>query len=269
MADSYDELIDEAYEALEQERFDDALDYGRQAIDQEPAGPAGHYLAGAALVEMRHFEEALPYLRTSLQIDPHYPDARFCLASIQFSTCHFPAARVELDRVLADEPNMADAHYWLGKCLERDGDLEAADAAFRRAAELDGDRFRLPARMPREEFDRVVEQAIARLPDFFRRYLDSLQTVVDDIPQLSLLLEFDPPLDPEVLGLFVGTPLVERSLLDVNPAGPDRIHLFRRNLERFADSRESLKKEIRITLLHELGHAMGLDDEGLARYGYE
>ena len=269
MPDDYHELIDEAYEALEEERFDDALDYGRQAIDQEPEGPAGHYLAGAALVEMRHFEEALPYLRNALRIDPHYPDARFCLASVQFSTCHFPATRVELQRVLLDEPNMADAHYWMGMCLEREGDRVGADASFRRAVELDGERFRMPTRLSREELDRVVEEAMARLPDYFRSYLDGLQVVVDDLPELDLLLEFDPPLDPEILGLFVGTPLVERSLLDEVPSVPDRVYLFRRNLERYADSRERLVDEIRITLLHELGHAMGLDDEGLERYGYE
>ena len=269
MPDEYDELIDEAYEALEEERFDDALGYGRQAIDQEPGGAAGHYLAGTALVEMRHYEEALPYLRNALRIDHHYPDARFCLASVQFSTCNFPAARVELQRVLLDEPNMPDAHYWTAMCLEREGDLAAADASFKRAADLDGERFRLPARLTREEFDAVVEQAITRLPPYFRAYLDGLHMVVDDVPPLELLLEFDPPLAPEVLGLFVGTPLVERSLLDQVPSLPDRIHIFRRNVERFAHSRDQLVEEIRITLLHELGHAMGLDDEGLERYGYD
>ena len=269
MPEDYDELIDEAYEALEEERFDDAVEFGRQAIHQEPEGPAGHYLTGAALVEMRHFEEAIPYLRNALRIDPHYPDARLCLASVQFSTCHFAATRVDLRRVLADEPNMADAHYWTAMCLERAGDFEAAEASFRRAAELDEERFRLPTRLPPEEFDRIVQDASTRLPEYFRAYLKTIHVVVDDLPPLDLLLEFDPPLDPEILGLFVGTPLVERSLLETVPGPPDRIHLFRRNLERFADGSEQLVDEIRITMLHELGHAMGLDDEGLRRYGYE
>jgi predicted Zn-dependent protease with MMP-like domain len=266
---NYEELIDEAYEALEQARFDDALDYGRQAIETEPAGAPGHYLAGAALVEMRHFEEAVPCLRTALDIDPDYPDARFCLASARFSTCHFTAARYELQRVMATEPEMADAHYWTGMCLEREGDYEGADESFRRAVELDPTRFHLPFRVPRDEFDRVVKDAIARLPEYFRSYLDNLHLVVDDLPAEDLLFEFDPPLDPELFGLFLGTPLMERSLMDTVPATPDRIYIFRRNLERYCTGRDRLVAEIRITLLHEVGHAMGLDDDGLQELGYE
>ncbi len=269
MARDYDEIIDEAYEALEQARFQEALEFGRQAIEAEPDGPAGHYLTGAALVEMRHHEEAIPYLRTALEIDPDYPDARFCLATAHFSTCHFAAARFELKRVLQSEPRMADAHHWLALCQEREGELEAAEASFHRAAELDPERFRVPARLPREEFDRVVEEAMARLPEYFRSYLDNVQVTVDDLPTLDLLYEFDPPLDPELFGLFVGIPLVERSLMDTVPSTPDRIYIFRRNLERYCDSTEKLREEIRVTLLHEVGHAMGLDDDGLQELGYD
>jgi predicted Zn-dependent protease with MMP-like domain/Tfp pilus assembly protein PilF len=269
LARDYDELIDEAYEALEQERFDDALEFGRQAIDAEPDGAAGHYLAGAALVEMRRFEEGIPSLRTALDIDPDYPDARFCLAQAHFGTCHFAAARYELRRVLDGAADMADAHYWTGLCLERDGDYAAADAAFGRAAAADAERFPLPCRLPREDFDRAVEEAIALLPEYFRRYLDNVPIVVEDLPSLDVLYEFDPPMDPEILGLFTGTPLPERSLLDATPSLPSRIFLFRRNIERYSNGREKLIQEIRITLLHEVGHSMGLDDEGLERLGFE
>ena len=269
MGRDYEEIIDEAYEALEQARFQDALEYGKQAIEAEPDGAPGHYLTGAALVEMRHFEEAIPCLRTALDIDPGYPDARFCLASARFSTCHFTAARFELQRVLAVEPKMADAYYWMGLCLEREGDFEGANASIRAAVKLDAARFHLPFRASREDFDAVVRSAVLLLPDYFRSYLDQVHLVVDDLPPQDLLFEFDPPLDPELFGLFVGVPLMERSLMDALPSSPDRIYLFRRNLERYCTSRESLVAEIHVTLLHEVGHAMGLDDDGLEKLGYE
>jgi len=265
----YEEIIDEAYEALEQARFQDALEYGKQAIETEPDGAPGHYLTGAALVEMRHFEEAIPCLRTALDIDPGYPDARFCLASARFSTCHFTAARFELQRVLAVEPKMADACYWMGLCLEREGDFEGADASIRAAVKLDAARFHLPLRVSREDFDAVVRSAVLLPPDYFRSYPDQVHLVVDDLPPQDLLFEFDPPLDPELFGLFVGVPLMERSRMDALPSSPDRIYLFRRNLERYCTSREGLVAEIHVTLLHEVGHAMGLDDDGLKKLGYE
>lgn len=269
MARDYDELIDDAYEALEESRFQEALDIGRQAIDADPDCAPGHYLSGAALVEMRHAEVAIPYLRQALDLDPDYPDARFCLASAQFATGHFSAARHELGRILARDENMADAHYSLGLCLERQSLYEEADRSILRACKQAPERFQAPIRMTREEFDGVVRQSIARLPAYFRTYLENVDVLVSDLPAEDLIFASDPVLDPELLGLFQGTPLVERSLMDTVPGEPDRIHLFQRNIERFCKDRPRLVEEIRVTLLHEVGHAMGLDDEGLARLGYE
>lgn len=268
MARDYDELIDEAYEALEASRFPEALEMGREAIEADPDNAPGHYLSGAALVEMRHPEEAIPYLRNALELDPAYPDARFCLASAQFAICHFTAARHELRRVLAMEAGMADAHYTLGLCLERQGRFAEADASLAQASALAPDRFLQPVRLNREEFDEVVLKAVETLPAYFRSYLDQVQVLVDDVPAEDLLFATDPTLDPELFGLFQGTPLVERSLMETVPANPDRIHLFQRNIERYCDSRERLLEETRVTLLHEVGHAMGLDDEGLDKLGY-
>ena len=269
MARDYDELIDDAYEALEESRFPEALEIGRQAIDADPDCAPGHYLSGAALVEMRHAEVAIPYLRQALDLDPDYPDARFCLASAQFATGHFSAARHELRRILLRDESMADAHYSLGLCLERQSLYEESDRSILQACKLAPERFQPPFRITREEFDLVVRQSMAGLPAYFRDYLENVEVLVSDIPDEDLIFASDPFLDPEIFGLFQGTPLVERSLMDTIPSEPDRIHLFQRNIERFSKDRQCLLEEIRVTLLHEVGHAMGLDDEGLARLGYQ
>lgn len=268
MARDYNELIDQAYEALEETRFQEALDMGREALEADPESAPGHYLCGAALAEMRHAEEAIPYLRLALELDPDYPDARFCLASAQFSICHFTAARHELKKVLKSEKRLADAHYSLGLCLEREREFAAADESMARAVELAPDRFHAPFRVDRRQFDEIVLKAVALLPSYFRDYLKNIPVLVDDLPTEDLLFSVEPLLDPEIFGLFSGTPLLERSLMDTVPAEPDRIHLFQRNIERYCPGRERLLEEIRVTLLHEIGHAMGLDDEGLDKLGY-
>jgi predicted Zn-dependent protease with MMP-like domain len=269
MARDYDELIDEAYEALEESRFQEALEIGRQAIDTDPECAPGHYLSGAALVEMRHAEIAIPYLRQALDLDPDYPDARFCLASAQFATGHFSAARHELRRILKREEGMADAHYSLGLCLERQSLYEEADASILQACKLAPDRFHQPVRLARSEFELMVRQSMAMLPAYFRQYLESIEVLVSDLPDEDLIFASDPFLDPEMFGMFQGTPLVERSLMDTMPTDPDCIHLFQRNIERYCKDQQRLLEETRVTLLHEVGHAMGLDDEGLSQLGYE
>ena len=72
---------------------------------------------------------------------------------------------------------------------------------------------------------------------------------------------------PDLLGLFLGVSLLERS--GEHPELPPSIHLYQRNLERAAVDEEELKEQIRITLYHELGHYLGFDEDGVAELGLE
>ncbi len=78
----------------------------------------------------------------------------------------------------------------------------------------------------------------------------------------GLLVEENPPLDPELLGLFAGVPLDQKSYLSAGGELPPQIYLFKRNLERFARP-EELATQVAITLYHELGHYLGMDEEDL------
>jgi len=92
---------------------------------------------------------------------------------------------------------------------------------------------------------------------------------VEDIPSEDVLLDGSPPLDPELLGLFVGVPLGEEGTMVAGGELPPRILLFQRNLERCFPDPDELRTEIRTTLYHELGHYLGMDEDDLERVGVD
>jgi predicted Zn-dependent protease with MMP-like domain len=106
-------------------------------------------------------------------------------------------------------------------------------------------------------FDGHVKAALDSLPPHLAAALDNVAIVIED----------EHPDDPDLYGLYEGIPLPERG--DMAGALPDRITIFRLPLEdEFADPQE-LQREIRITVLHELGHYFGLDEDRLTELGYE
>lgn len=109
------------------------------------------------------------------------------------------------------------------------------------------------------EFDAAVDDALDSLPDRIARAIAEANVVV--------LVEDEPPPGQHLLGLYVGIPLDRRSVFD-GYAEPDRILIFRGPLERMCRSREELVAQIRVTVLHELGHLFGLSDARLHELGW-
>ena len=81
-----------------------------------------------------------------------------------------------------------------------------------------------------------------------------------------MLTEADPPLSPDLLGLFVGRHIFSQSHTAV-PGAPGAIFLFRKNLLRACADADELAREIRVTVQHEVGHLMGLDEDELEDWG--
>jgi len=104
--------------------------------------------------------------------------------------------------------------------------------------------------------------------DHVRNALDLLPPhIAAALRNIAVVVEEEHPDDPDLFGLFEGVPLPERG--DGAGSLPDKITIFRVPLEEeFADPAE-LEHEIRITVLHELGHYFGLDEDRLADLGYE
>ena len=122
--------------------------------------------------------------------------------------------------------------------------------------------------MTRKRFEQVVGEAINRLPERFREAIRNLSVIVEEEPDENPLANLDQDPDEPLLGLYVGTPLPER-VFGEDPILPDQILIFRGPLERYCAAEGDLRDQIRITLLHELAHYFGMDDERLEEIGWD
>jgi len=108
-------------------------------------------------------------------------------------------------------------------------------------------------------------------PTFEENVRAALDTLPPDIAaalrNVAVVVEEENRDDPDLYGLYEGVPLPERG--DMGGALPDRVAIYRRPLEDDFPDPEELRQEIRITVLHELGHYFGLDEDRLAELGYE
>lgn len=122
--------------------------------------------------------------------------------------------------------------------------------------------------MDRERFRALVAAAIDEIPEVFRARLDNVEIVVEDEPPAELLREMG--LNPRrdlLFGLYEGVPATERSWTDPLPL-PDRIAIYYRPLVREFRTPAAIQREIRKTIIHEVGHHFGLDDDEIEAEGY-
>lgn len=122
-------------------------------------------------------------------------------------------------------------------------------------------------RISAEEFDRLVAEALDALPAAFLERLENVSIDVEDEPDERTLEEAEVEDARELLGFYVGVPLTLRNV-DAPAYEGDRILLFRRNIERVSRSMRQIREQIRTTLLHEIGHHFGLDEDDLDELGY-
>ena len=122
--------------------------------------------------------------------------------------------------------------------------------------------------MNHHEIRKQVLQVIEKLPRQFREQLDNVEIVVDHRPSEDLLrAEGLDPRHDTLYGIYEGVPLPERSLLDP-PMLPDKITIFAEPLLQDFPEPEELREEIRLTVLHEIAHYFGMDDDEIEDLGY-
>jgi predicted Zn-dependent protease with MMP-like domain len=111
--------------------------------------------------------------------------------------------------------------------------------------------------MKREPFVKVVEEALNSLPEEFRSRMRNVAVLVEDLPpnQRSHPKRL-------LLGVFHGIPTTKKSVFDI-PTGPDHIVLYQKNIEAICSSEAEVRDQIRLTVIHELGHYFGMDENQL------
>ena len=114
--------------------------------------------------------------------------------------------------------------------------------------------------MTREQFKRLVEEAIDTIPPKFAQEVRNVAIVIEDTPSRELLDDMDVEHDDTILGLYQGVPLPERDWAHGNTL-PDRITLFQKTIEEECDDDDDIIVAIGETLIHELGHYFGLSEE--------
>ncbi len=240
----------------------------RRARDAESTAELA-LLEGMALSQLGEPAEALARLEEALAVHPDDVEAMLERGFALYELCRFEQAREQLLDVVRKEPDEAWAHHTLGLVAERLGEAKEAERCFAKARRLEPSEFPRPVELAAEAFDAAVEDALAALPEQVRTYLSNVAIAVEDLPADEDLLGSDPPLSPSILGVFRGAPLGQKASMDPWSHFPSSIVLYQRNLARFARDRRELIEQIGVTLMHEVGHFLGLDEEELWDLGLE
>lgn len=118
-------------------------------------------------------------------------------------------------------------------------------------------------------FEEIVEKAFELLPEKFKGAVENVGVVVEDYPQEEIVHRMRLRSKRDLLGLYSGIPLPERGTwYGMTPVAPDRIVLYRKNIERDCTSDAELEEKIREVLIHEIGHYFGMSEEEIRAAGY-
>jgi predicted Zn-dependent protease with MMP-like domain len=122
-------------------------------------------------------------------------------------------------------------------------------------------------KLSQEEFDKIVNRSITRIPREFRQYLENILIAVQKRPSRALLKEMGLFPHKTLLGIYRGVPLEKRSIT-APPLYPDTIFLFQEPLEEMCDTIEEMERQIEKTVVHEIAHYFGISERRLAELGY-
>lgn len=261
----HDEQLDRAWEALEGDDPEEALALAAAV----PAGDGERsILEGRAYLVLCMAKAAAGALARATEArgaDDH--DVRALDAELRLLTWDIAGARRVLDG-LAQEA--FDVDWWERRSLLADlaGEHHRAEVLLVEARREAPELVQRPARVSDGAFDKIVEEALASLPEAFQRAVSVARIVREPMPWRELAGAEPLEVPPDVLGLFVG-PTLHELAEDRSAELPPVIYLFKRNIERASTTRDELFEEIRITLFHEIAHLLGLDEDEVAAMGLE
>ena len=263
-----DETLDEIEAALDAGERDEAVVLARKATRRFPDSPDALGLLGEALEGARDPAGAVRAYQAAFDLDPAWAGAMARIASIEIEAGDLGAAREHIRKAVEIDAGDPDASWVRGILAEIDGRPREARERYREAARKDPDRFSDPVRVSLEDFRAMAASAVDDLPDEVRAFLGDVPIIIEDMPERDGEGGFSNGA-PLLLGECVGSHLTDRGAMDATSGVPSRIVLYKTNLERECATREDLEEEIRITVLHEVLHWLGLDEEEVAGRGLE
>ncbi|HSD21337.1 MAG TPA: metallopeptidase family protein [Anaeromyxobacter sp.] len=225
-------------------------------------------VAGMAENDLGRSHLALAHLDRAVKARPDDADAAYERGVALYELCRFGDAQRALERALALAPDDPWTLHQLGLLAERRGEAQRATSLLARARSLAPTDFKEELPVDRNVFRAEVEGAIAGLPAHERRALAAVPIEIQDLPGDEDLLAVHPPLSPSILGLFRG-PSEDEPCTEADGPRCRTIVFYRKNLLRFARDRGELTEQVRVTLLHELGHLHGESDDDLRARGLE
>jgi predicted Zn-dependent protease with MMP-like domain len=132
---------------------------------------------------------------------------------------------------------------------------------------MDAEILTVAFHVSKAQFGRLVEEALAELPDEFAKFVEEIPVEIRDYPSPAQLRRARVRRGNTLLGLYQGRPRNVRSVED-SGALPDMIFIFQQPIESICDDEAQLVQQVRTTVLHEIGHHFGMDEKDLENLGY-
>lgn len=218
------------------------------------------------LAELRgDLEAGLALLAEIRSLEPDHPSLDLDEGICRFHLWQFEEAARLLRAAVPQEETSGTLHFYRGLVEEFSGASKRADRLFEMAAKLDPDQYVVPCRRSEESVEAMLRRVVEQLPAEVRAVLDNVQLELRDLPNPKV--HAHPDVDPLILGLYTGASLLEQTVHEGPPTLPERVEVFQRNVERICADDEELEEQLRITLLHEIGHHLGWDEDDLEERG--
>lgn len=223
-------------------------------------------IEGQALDDLGRSDEAVGRLDAALRLTPNRGEILHEKGVALFDLSRFAEAKDAFAKALAVQPEDAYSHQMYGLVLEELGDQEGADAELAKALALAPGELTAPILISKADFQKEIDAVLATLPADRRGRVANVKVEIADLPDPQDLAAVSPPFPPTILGLYRG-PVGKPSGASADDGVS--IVLYRKNLARAVKTRAELTEQIRDTLLHEIGHLEGLDEDDLRRRGME
>ena len=118
-----------------------------------------------------------------------------------------------------------------------------------------------PLTIPEAEFQALVHEALDGLPDEYAKLIANVAVVVEEEPSPEVLADLEMDEDEDLLGLYQGLPIDKESFFQAGGQLPAKISIYRGPILRLCRTKKEVVQEVRDTVVHEIGHHFGFDDD--------